>query len=1128
MIAAIVTAALLAYAAGLVLVARRAETPGRTQAPPRRRALFYALSLMVYCSSWAYFAAVGDAATKGWAFAAFLIGPALSLTLLFPLWRRIAASSKRERSGSIADFLASRYGKSRPLGILVTTVALIAALPRVALELKALAFGWSLLATGSIQAPGALVSLAMAVLLLAFAIHFGGRRADLSDQNRGLIAAIGAQSGVKLAALALVAILAVTLLATQGAWSRIADLPLIKAPIIDQPFVSIVFLSMTAMFCFPKQFHVGFVELRETKDIRVARWLVPIYLVLMGLAVAVIAMAGAARLGGTSAPELYVLGLPMAAGQPVLLALAALGAFSAAASMVVVEVVALSAMVSNELVLPWITWRAQRRGEGEPRFSKTILAVRRATMAVVIGAAWTLVLISAADVLTDVGTASFIAAAQLFPLVVGAVFWRRASVQGALAGLSGGMIVWVLCGVLYGVTGEQEAQWTAPLHPVAFSIVTSLGVNVALFVLVSLGARTRMIDRVQAQSFVGGFAEPASRAVSHRAMPSLGATVGELSNLVAHFIGEEGARAAFAEYTRETGRILRSDDAVTPALARSAERMLAGAVGASSARGVIAIALARSHDQPSDVTSVLDDAVLAVAFNRGVLQATLDNLTEGVCVISGEERISAWNARFLELFDLGPDAFGLRSPWWRLRRILDGACVGGQLDLGFSPVDAPRTPIERKLVSGLTLRISHAPMPDGGVVMTFTDITADQARAQALREAAAALEETNETLEQRVAERTRDLAEAKAAAEQADLSKGRFLAAASHDLLQPLHAARLFIGALRSDLEGKPGSDSAAHADQAIATADRMLRALLSLSRLEGPGAEPALGPVDAGELLADLAREFAPSAAAKGLRLRLAPTRLWVSSDRDLLRSVLQNFIVNALAYTPSGGVLLGCRRQGDEVRFEIWDTGPGVSDDDRPRVFDAFVRFTDAPAAQGAGLGLGLSIAQQIARRLGHALSMRSRVGHGSVFAVVAPRTAPATHRVILPPPRQAAPLDGLRVLCVDDEAPILDAMVGLLGRWGASVTRAANWDGVQALGDEDVWEVALVDHHLGEGPSGLDILARLESRIGCAALVTADPKDTLSAAATAAGAALLRKPLDPEKLRTFLAEAYAEQIG
>ena len=1097
----------------------------RPQIKARRGMLgpsLYALSLAIYCTSWTYYGAVGTAARDGWEYLPIYVGPILGLTLLLPLWRRIASAARRENVGSMADFISSRYGKSPALGAAVAGVAILGSVPYIALQLKSLSMAGEMITAGTpVAGSESLTVLVMAAVLAGFAILFGARRPDLTEHNRGLIQAIGIESIVKLAALLAVAVFAVVLLAASPSRQAAADSlgQLGTWPEIDARFMAITLVATLAIFCLPRQFHVAFVEGGDPAQVRRARWIFPLYLILTTLAVLPLVAAGGLFRPQTN-PDLLVLALPFGAGQGLLTAVVFVGGFSAATAMVIVEAVALSAMVSNNLVLP-LMGAGRRRGAVQPDMARTLLNIRRLAIVGLLLLAWLYYLaMDRSSGLAAIGLVSFAALAQLAPSLFGAVLWRGGRASGALAGLAAGMTVWAVMLAAPQLAPGFGLNVPAMLgleDPFAAGVFLSLALNLGVFVLVSRARPPRLIDRVQARAFVDRLGPDWMEGRGG----SAGASVGDLRALVARFIGDERAERAFAAWARETDVRLKDADPADAALARAAERMLAGAVGAAAARRVLAAALAAGGRAPEDVVRMLDEASQAVQFNRDLLQTTLDNIDQGVSVVDEDLRLTAWNRRYVEMFGLPAGFVHVGLPIAAVYRL---NAERGEAGVPDHEIDAwverrlealaRRIPHdhEREQPDGRILRSSGAPIPGGGYATSYTDITA-------LRRAARELEEANERLEARVADRTERLEEARRQAEDATASKTRFLAAASHDLLQPLHAARLFIAALRedADLAGSPARGLATNADRAIDSAHRLLTALLNLSKLEAGGVQPAVAPLALGGLFDELAREFAPVARAKGLTLTAAPSSLWIASDRDLLRSMLQNLIANAIRYTDRGRVLIGARRDGERVQILVSDTGRGIAEADRQAVFGEFVRLPGAPVDE-PGAGLGLAIVQKLSDLLRHPLSLASRVGRGTTFRVAVPRAAARSEPEIMSDDRRL-PLAGLRVLCVDNEPAILDALTALLDRWGAQAVTARSV--AEARAADGPFDAALVDLHLGDDePDGLAAVDALRAQgVRRIALVTADTRDGLKEKAAAAGAVLLPKPVKPAALKAFL---------
>ena len=418
---------------------------------------------------------------------------------------------------------------------------------------------------------------------------------------------------------------------------------------------------------------------------------------------------------------------------------------------------------------------------------------------------------------------------------------------------------------------------------------------------------------------------------------------------------------------------------------------------------------------------------------------------------------------------------------------------------------------ERVRANGQVIEVLGRALPGGGYVTSYSDIT-DYKRVE--RE----LREVNETLEQRVEQRTRE-------AEAAQQSKTRFLAAISHDVLQPLHAARLFASAMHEGGDPAEQARLASRMDASLRAAEELLDGLLDVSRLDAGVLRPQLSDFDAVELLQELQAQYALTAAQRGLSLRVhAPASLPVRSDRRLLRRALQNFIGNAMRYTQHGSVLLSARMRGDAALLQVWDTGPGIPAAHMAQIFEEFHRF-DQPGERGArGLGLGLSICQRISNVLAHPLGVRSEVGHGSMFSITVPRAAsarPLPHAAHAAMPGDDS-LQDLHVLCVDNDPEILDGMRALLGRWGVQASCASTVDAAIAEMPRAP-QVLLVDYHLHDRLDGLDTLDALRAAGGHGipgALLTADGSEALKRTARERGYRLLTKPIKPASLRAFLA--------
>ncbi|HSC82568.1 MAG TPA: NahK/ErcS family hybrid sensor histidine kinase/response regulator [Pseudomonas sp.] len=388
------------------------------------------------------------------------------------------------------------------------------------------------------------------------------------------------------------------------------------------------------------------------------------------------------------------------------------------------------------------------------------------------------------------------------------------------------------------------------------------------------------------------------------------------------------------------------------------------------------------------------------------------------------------------------------------------------------------------------------------------------------------LQQLNDQLEQRVVARTDELREARDAAEEANRSKDKFLAAASHDLLQPLNAARLLIATLRERQLPASERQLVERTHQALDGAEELLADLLDISRLDQAAVQPDLAVHSVEDLLAPLASEFQSMAEAAGLRLRLRAPVLAVRSDLRLLSRILRNLLSNACRYTHSGGVLLAARRRGQHVRLEVWDSGQGIPADQLQVIFQEFKQLELARGQERKGVGLGLAIVERIAAILGCRVEVRSRPGRGSVFALEVPLAAidELPEKAERAEPSLGDPLPGRRLLVLDNEPSILDSMAALLGQWGCQVLTARDQDEALAVLQGLAPEVILADYHLDHGMTGCEVVQALCQQFDRdipVVMITADRSERCLSELQHRNIPLLNKPLKPGKLRAVLSQ-------
>jgi PAS domain S-box-containing protein len=1127
---------------------RRSVYPGVAKLRP----WIYSLALGVYCSTWTFFGAVGTAVRDGWTYVPIYLGPALVFLFAAPFLERLVAVVRAHNITSIADLISSRFGKSPALAALVAIIALTAAVPYLSLQYKAVGTSIDVLTGSSGAHPAwfADTALWVALLMALFAILFGTRRLDATEHHEGVMLAIAFESLVKL--LAFVAVGVFALLHLEDA-PRLGDTRLGSASaVFSGDFLVTTGLAAAAIFCLPRNFLVGFVECADPKDVRRAGIVFVAYIALFTALVVPVVLAGlGSGLSAQHNPDSFVLTLPLVHGSSFIAMLAFLGGLSAATAMVIVSSIALATMITNDLIMP-LLWRTRwlKLTEG-PDIGRLVLWLRRVAIVVLAMLAYgyhrnTVTPAS----LASIGLLAFAAVAQFAPPILAGLYWRRATRQAVFWGLVAGLLIWMYtlllpnfaAGGLIGpsvldrdgpwdVLWLQLQRWTglSGLSPMTRGALLAVAGNIAVLAGISLLTRPSLRERMAATAFV-------RPALPHeRVAVAGGARVGDVIAIAERIVGTDSAQQALRDYSEQVRRPLpKAAEPADRGLMQHMERVLAGAIGASSARLMFTHALRGRGLAPEEVAEMLDETSQELRFSRQLLQATMENVSQGISVADAEGRLVGWNRRYLEMFSYPDDMVRVGRPIadlirWNAERGEFGASDPDvQINKRLLHMKAGTAyVIQRRRRNGRVYEIRGQAMPDGGYVTTYTDITEFKRTERELLEA-------KQTLEQRVTERTYELskalsaeAAAKQSAERANATKTRFVAAASHDLLQPLNAARLFASALQDSSQDPAVREIAAHIEGSMRAAEEVLDDMLDIARLESGAmrANPVNFSLD--EVLVDLERQFAPVAAQRGLRLHVRHTRSVVHSDRVLVRRLLQNLISNALRYTQRGGVIVACRPRQGRCEVQVWDTGPGIAEQHRKLIFNEFRGLDRASPWGEKGLGLGLSICDRIARLLELQLKLRSTVGHGSVFSVSLP---PALPQPITPaagheaPPASPASLVGATVLCVDNEPQILLGMTTLLERWGVHVLAASTAAEARRLFSLHSPKVVIADYRLDEKDDcdGLQLLQSL--RIGGVALVpgalvTADHGSAVAQHARTLGYTILRKPVKPAALRALL---------
>ena len=613
----------------------------------------YALSIAVYCTAWTFYGSVGRAASGGVDFLPIYLGPTLVALLWWHVTRKILRISRSNRITSIADFVASRYGKSHLLGGLVTVIAVIVLMPYIALQLKAVSTSFQVISqypdiVMPTKAGGVAIyqdtALHVAVLMALFAILFGTRHIDATERHEGMVAAIAFESIVKL-----IAFLVIGAFVTFGVFGGFGDI--FRRAAADPQlmrlwttvgsggysgWITLTLLSMAAILFLPRQFQVVIVENVDERHLDKAVWLFPLYLLVINIFVLPIAVAGLLYFPpGTVDSDTFVLTLPMAERYGALALFAFLGGLSAATGMVIVETIALSTMVCNDLVMPILLRVPWLRLTERVDLTGFLIAIRRSSIIMVLFLGYLYFhLIGGSYALVSIGLLSFAAVAQFAPAIIGGIYWRGANHAGALSGLSGGFVVWLytLLAPSFARSGWMpmslidEGPWGVALlkpyalfglagfDPLAHALFWSMVVNIGLYVGISLVTRQTPTERIQATRFVEVFQQP--DAGDRLRLWRGTATVDDLHELVVRFIGRQRADQAFADYSQRHNIRLDPGGLADAGLVNFTERLLAGAIGAASARVMVASAVKGANVSIDQVMQILDEASQVIEYSR--------------------------------------------------------------------------------------------------------------------------------------------------------------------------------------------------------------------------------------------------------------------------------------------------------------------------------------------------------------------------------------------------------------------------------------------------------------------------------------------------------------------------------
>lgn len=1073
------------------------------------RPYLYSLALGVHCTTWSFFGTTAQSAQYGWAFTPTYLGAILLFALGYPLLTRIAAFCKQHQISSLAELLSLRFNRSTSIAAMVTLVSFIGVVPYTSLQLDALTNSLLFLSDepddGSHNA-----SLYISILMAIFAVLFGTRSSNLTQKRSGLLSAIAFESVVKL-----IAFVGVGVYICYGIFNGLFDLitqagnnaqtrEIMEGDGAWLAYLGHMLLGFCSMLVLPRQFHINFVEYNSQEEISRARWVFPLYLFAINLFVLPIALAGTLQFGDAPiSPDLFILALPQQQGQDFFTLLGYLGGLAAATSMIIVATLAVGIMIANNLITPlWLKLQL-RAGHAQSIMGDKLLIIRRSTVVLVIGVSYLYYqTVGQTEPLANSGILSIALLAQFMPTLLLSLYWKNNSVSAfwvsTLAGISGWLYL-----LLWPSIKHTYAFAPAPTDAdLSQGFLISLTINVLLYLCIN---RFSSKQRQKVQEY----SEPV--AIQSE----------QLNNILTKLLSEK-------EYLR-VSRILEDKTQtgyISPQMLAKVEKVLSAYLGQGGSRMLLTTLTNQKKLALDDLLVWVEEASQTFQFNQELLQASMQHIEQGICVIDPQLNLVAWNQYYEKMFSY-PENYlqaGLSMKsilQFNARRGLLGEQIDANAEiqkrLNFL-TKGSRYKYRRYQLDDSAIEIQGSPMPGGGFVTTYTDIT-DLIHTQQ------ELERSKDELEKRVEDRTKALSLANKALAQANLSKTRFLAAAGHDLMQPFNAATLYASML---FERTKGSDLAQTSDglkQALHNAEELLTGLLDFSKLESGVLIPSKAPFQLNDVLGPLVAEASIVALQKGLELRYVPCHHWVETDKALFRRMIANLISNAIRYTPKGKILIGVKRRHSALLICVADTGVGIPSHKQKEIFEEFQQLNQAESKQG--LGLGLTIVERMSELLNIPVGLASTPGKGTVFYTQLHATTP----VQAPMPNTAKKADltfsmaGKRVWIIDNDPQVLNATRDLFESWRAEVTTAKDADHLFAQLSSAPLQAAdllLIDYHLDDNKTGNVEAAAIFNQLGHnipTILNSANHDDEIREQAIEAGLQFLHKPLKLASLKRTL---------
>ncbi|MDI9348359.1 MAG: PAS domain-containing hybrid sensor histidine kinase/response regulator [Methylacidiphilales bacterium] len=1082
----------------LFFIGKYSDNPNSFLHALSKKPYTYGLSLGVYCTAWTFYGLVGTATTSFYQFFPILLGPVILFIFAGKFITSIFERSRDAEHSTINDFISGLYAHNRLVSLSIACILTIAIIPYISLQLQAVSFIFEILATDypNLQQQSVVIT---ALAMILFVLFFGVRKFERHSFQPGLVNAVAFESLVKLVIMIIFMFVAIRLLSDLPSGELIQrHTTLINKPFSLLDFALNSFISAFSAICLPRMFHMIFSECQSRNNFNFGIRFFIFYLLIFIVSIWLLALLATnnTSLIHTSPDHLTV---NMFLNSPILLALACLGGFSAATAMIIVSTTALSQIITNDLIFPFL-FSSKHSDTFTVRGGKSILRTRKFVIITIIVSAWLVQInLPSSIALTQIGRLSFSLIAQLSPILLFGLYWKHARPISALITLVSSFVLWVWLQAVPLMTGEIIA-------------ISSLTILNNLLFSALLYVTTSVVLHFQIRSET----TPVS--------PYPNLKLVDMRNILSKFTGDENTN----QFLRT---IIRNEDELLSGLdIGHCERYLSNFIGSTSARNVIISFQSNSGLAIAEATELLNTTTHALKQNYSLMQTMFDNIEIGIAVSNDRNNLVTWNRYYQSIYQYPDNFLFIGRP---IRSILEYNAARGMFDTQYSKEHSVAkrlsyiqngiayTAIRRNLLNNKHIRIRGSALPGGGYITTYQDVTETVETQQVLERTVEArtnkIATINQKLIQEIEKQKQTEIKLRASNRHvAHINKNKtlYLSLLNHDVAQPINAALMYVNSLEQKQNNKVVLRLASNINTAIQSAQQIISDITTISNLDTLKETSVLASISLDEILESVINvtkaELSPNTT-----LVYKPCGLFVYSDPRLLHRVLQNLISNSVKYTPKGKINISFLVVNKQVIITIRDTGIGVRKDELKNIFRK--RFRGTNATKQSGSGLGLTIARRFAEQIQAKLTFNSTLGKGSVCTITVPTAPYQEFDRTSPPPNHSKNKSSKYIYYIDDDKQCLQSMQELLQSWDLSIITSSKPHLPKQPPD-----VIIIDYHLyNSKQNGYTIALQCKKKFPEAiiAIVSADLTLPIKKF-TRQGFAFIHKPIQPALLRALIA--------